>query len=135
MTTSSQALYLPSRDIPSVKQLTPIRVTERPQGIAVLASGEKRVIKMNEILRCEADSNYCFIHDTEGRKVIVAKTLKSVGQALTPGFFRVHQSHIVRLDAIQEVHPVHVTLANGDLIPISRRNKKGLIRTLAGMAS
>jgi len=83
------------------------------------------LLSVNDILRCHAESNYCFIYYGEGLKVYMARTLKAMSHKLPDsGFVRVHRSHIVRRDAIQDVNTNHLVLINGEVIPISRRYKK-----------
>lgn len=86
------------------------------------------LLSVNEIVRCLAESNYCFIFYGEGFKVYLAKTLKAVSHTL-PGndFIRVHRSHIVRRDLIHLVHNDHLVLMNGEVIPVSRRFKKKMV--------
>ncbi|MBK7286154.1 MAG: LytTR family transcriptional regulator [Flavobacteriales bacterium] len=57
---------------------------------------------MEDIVRCEADSNYTHVHVKDGRKLLLSRTLKDLDDMLTPhGFFRCHQSHLI--------NPLHLT--------------------------
>src|SRR5690606_5695112 len=52
-------------------------------------------LEVSNIIRCEADINYTIIHTKDGRKIMVAKTLKSFEALLSDcNFFRVHNSHL-----------------------------------------
>jgi len=93
--------------------------------ILVKSNCTLHLLSVNDILRCHAESNYCFIYYGEGLKVYMARTLKAMSHKLSEsGFVRVHRSHLVRRDAIQEVCTDHLVLINGEVIPISRRYKK-----------
>jgi two-component system LytT family response regulator len=90
------------------------------------------LLSVNEITRCLAESNYCFIYYGEGLKVYLAKTLKAISHSLPDStFVRVHRSHIVRRDAIQEMFADHLVLVNGEVIPVSRRYKKKIVGRVA----
>jgi DNA-binding LytR/AlgR family response regulator len=127
--------------IPINKVVTPSTSAHRrpevhPSRIAVKTNDAVHLIKVDEIIRCLADDNYCTIYYGKGLKVMVARTLKAVGDLLPAnGFLRVHNSHIVRLDMIHLVYPDHIVLYNGDNIPLSRITKKDLLIRLASIVN
>ena len=119
--------------VESFRPYTPLPASKR---IAVKTTDAVHLIKIDEIIHCMADNNYCTIHYGKGLKVMVAKTLKAVGDALPTTFFqRVHNSHIVRLDTIHLVYTDHLVLDNGDSIPMSRACKKDLLTRLSDSAT
>ena len=112
------------------------RILPLQKRIAVKTTNAVHLIKINDIIHCMADNNYCTIHYGKGLKVLVAKTLKAVGDVLpASSFLRVHNSHIVRMDTIHLVYPDHIVLDNGTSIPVSRTCKKELITRLAVTAT
>jgi two-component system LytT family response regulator len=117
--------HLPATSLAAIKSLESLR------RIAVKTQDAVYLIKVDEIVRCVADSNYCHIHYGAGLKVMVAKTLKAVA-ALLPAskFVRVHQSHIICVEAIHLVYQDHVILDNGDSIPLSRNCRPVLMQHL-----
>lgn len=59
-------------------------------------------VSLNEIVRCQADSNYTHVYLDSGRRLIISKALKQVEKLLDDDrFFRTHQSHLVHLDKIK----------------------------------
>jgi len=116
--------------------LTVIRRLDRSEYIAVRKNGRLRHLRIGEILHCEAESNYSSIYHQSGFKVIVPRTLKSLETVLLPtGFLRVHRSHIIQQDAIQQVFTTHIELSNGDSVPLARRYKKRILQRLAETAA
>ena len=81
-------------------------------------------IDVTTIVRCEASSNYTFIHLNNKQKIIVCRTLKQIEEALQPfPFFRIHKSHMVNLKAIKGYKKgdnSFVTLEDGTELPVSR---------------
>jgi len=77
----------------------------------------------NEILRCEADSNYTQIFLTEGRKFMASKTLGDIEEMLLgERFVRIHKSHLINMKfAIDLTQNDEVVLEDGSKISISRR--------------
>ena len=88
----------------------------------------KRVLEPNNILRIEAQSNYCKIYFIDRCKtVVVAKVLHLVQQKLPADMFvRVHKSHLINKQHIRHVSGTNQKIAeltNGECIPISRRKQ------------
>jgi two-component system LytT family response regulator len=58
------------------------------------------------------------------------ETMNNVEKLLDPSqFARLHRSHIVRLDFVKELQPMHhgeyiAILKNGDKLAVSRKSKK-----------
>ena len=109
----------------TIKQLIPVKPVRLPQHISVRKNSKLYRLRLEDIIRCVAESNYCWIHFGTGAKIMMAKTLKALSHTLpASGFVRVHRSHIVRKDEIHFIHKDHIVLYNGDTIPMSRRSKK-----------
>lgn len=87
-----------------------------------------RLVPIDDIVRVQADDNYCNIYLSDRKKFLVSKTLKSVAETLLryPQFFRSHKSHIINFDFLSEVVTEDFThyavLQNGERIEVSRRN-------------
>jgi len=84
-------------------------------------------VQVDQILRCESDSNYCRIILANGRSIYLAKTLKEIESLLVDhAFHRVHNSHLIAEQYILKYSNAeggHIEMNNGDLIPISRSKK------------
>ena len=60
------------------------------------------IISTQDIIRCEADSNYTLFVLENGQRIIVSRTLKEAGKILekSPAFLRVQRSFIVNMNKI-----------------------------------
>lgn len=92
------------------------------------------VVKMSEILFCEAEDNFTRFHFKDGSKTLICRSLKFYEAALNPyGFCRVHRSHIVNLDCIKKYHKGKggsVFLENGKEILVSKNKKSDLMQRI-----
>lgn len=58
-------------------------------------------VHVKDIVYCKADSNYTFVYMDDGRKILVARTLKDIDETLSgKDFFRVHNSYLVNVNRI-----------------------------------
>lgn len=93
------------------------------------------LVRPNSILYCKADSNYCTIVCSDGKNIILSKTLKFVEELLNNSIFqRVHKSYLVNLNYIskfQKVNELSLKLTNGETIPVSIRQKQNLINAIS----
>jgi len=91
------------------------------------------LIKVNDIIRCNADDNYTHIYFNPKKKITIAKTLKYFENLLQPySFFRTHQSHLINLLHVKKFAPKKrlVILSDTTEIEVSVRKKEALIKTL-----
>lgn len=86
------------------------------------------IASINEILRCEGDRNYTNFVFSDGRKILVSKTLKEFEDLLTNyGFFRIHQSYLVNLKYIKKFFKgksPEIEMHDGEILPIARNRKE-----------
>lgn len=90
-------------------------------------------IKVDDILRCNADDNYTHIYFNPNKKITIAKTLKYFENLLQPySFFRTHQSHLINLNYIKKFIPKkRIAILNDNTeIVVSVRKKEELIAIL-----
>jgi two-component system LytT family response regulator len=95
------------------------------------------VVRMSDILYCEAEDNFTCFYFTDGRKSLICRHLKYYEPLLEPfGFCRVHRSHIVNLDYVKRYlkgKGGSVIMENGREIQVSNQQKEKLLeRILAG---
>ncbi len=92
------------------------------------------VIKISDIIRCEADGRYTkFFVLGYDRFIMVSTNLKEYDQMLSPsGFARIHHSHFVNLSHVQRIDKVNLTvhLTEDQKVPISIRKKDELLKKL-----
>ncbi len=84
------------------------------------------LLKFENILYCEADSNYVNIHTMNGRKITFSKTLKWVQERLNQFFFRTHQSYLINMLHVEfyNVPESYLKIVGGVQVPVSRSMKK-----------
>ena len=85
------------------------------------------VVPVTEVLYIQSDVNYCYVYLKDGRKFLIAKTLKEYNDQLDNALFaRVHKSYLINLSAVQgcDYEGYEVQLSNGAILPIARRKRK-----------
>jgi len=87
-----------------------------------------------EIVRCQADRNYTVFHLTGQRRFISSKTLGEYEEILNgQGFLRVHKSHLVNLDFIDNfLGKDYIRLHDKTEIEVARRRKDDVKAALQG---
>jgi two-component system LytT family response regulator len=110
---------------------------KKPDKISLHTLDKIIIVNLDDIIRCESDSNNTMFHLQDGRKIFVTKTLKYFGDMLKPyGFLRVHQSHLVNLQCISafiKTDGGYLMLKNGKSVPVSVRKKPEVIEILDQM--
>jgi two-component system LytT family response regulator len=106
------------------------------RGRIALASKESiEFVDPNDIVVCEANSNYTNVFLAEGRKRVISKTLKDFEDMLTPfDFFRPHNSHLVNLNRVKEFirgDGGYLIMENKMHIPVSKNKKEELLDLLS----
>lgn len=101
--------------------------------ISVPISDGYEFIEVNDIIYCNSQSNYTYLHLTDGSKVLVSKTLKEVESALANFFFiRVHQSYLINPNYMKRFSRNdggYIIMENKESIPVSN-SKRNLIVNL-----
>ena len=92
------------------------------------------VIKISDIIHCEADGRYTrfFVNGME-RPILVSTNLKEYEQLLSPsGFVRIHHSHLINLAHINRIDKVNLSvhMSEEQMVPISVRKKDDLLKRL-----
>ncbi|MEP6950789.1 MAG: LytTR family DNA-binding domain-containing protein [Ginsengibacter sp.] len=93
------------------------------------------VLKVNDIIRCEADINYTTLFLNDKQKLVVAKTLKEFEELLTDyNFFRIHNSHLINLSYVKNYNKGKggsVTMIDNSEIEVSTRRKEEFLKKLS----
>jgi len=100
-------------------------------GLSFYINVDKRFIKMdaNSILYFQAKGDYVIIK-TESKSYIVNNTLKKLESKLPNDiFFKTHRSYLINTKKIIDIEE-NTLLIGKDIIPISRRNRPQLMKTL-----
>lgn len=89
------------------------------------------LLSYDQIIRLEADSNYCVIHIKGQDSILSSKPLKFYENKLpTEAFSRIHKAHLVALDHIQLIKQQEVIMCDKSVCPISRRQRSELMRSI-----
>ena len=94
------------------------------------------VFPVDEVLYFKAADVYVEAHFKDGKVELLSKTMERLEQILPWQFFRIHRSYIAALSTIRSYTHVEggtckVILRNGDVLPLSRRRYKELIRLMS----
>ena len=89
-------------------------------------------VKVDDIIRCEADGNCTVFYLQNGKKTMVTRTLKYYDELLSESnFFRIHGSHLINLKHIvRYLKEGTVFLSNGSHVFVSARKKKAFLERL-----
>ena len=106
------------------------------RGRIALASKESiEFVDPNDIVVCEANSNYTNVYLVEGRKRVISKTLKEFEEMLMQfDFFRPHNSNLINLARVKEFirgDGGYLVMENKMKIPVSKNKKEELMQLLA----
>ena len=95
------------------------------------------IVKIEDIIRCEADNNYTFFHLTGNKRILVSKTIKEYAELLkASGFIRVHQSHLINLafvDRYMKSEGGYILMKDQSSVPISLSHKRLVLKTLESL--
>lgn len=97
----------------------------RHESIVIVTRLGDRQLHTQDIVRCEADSNYTVFHLRNGERLVASYTMASYEEFLTDHeFLRIHRSHMVNVRAVEHIdHGGRVTLRDGTKLEVSRRRR------------
>ena len=115
-------------------------LTENLQGRKVLkriilhTSDHLQIVSISEIVRAEADSNYTSFTLSDGKHILVSRTIKEFETLLSAsGLIRVHQSHLVNINYIDRFIKKdggYLQLKDSTRVPVSPILKKQVLKAL-----
>ncbi|WP_298893733.1 LytTR family DNA-binding domain-containing protein [uncultured Psychroserpens sp.] len=127
----------PSKERLNILKETLSAPEKKPDKISLHTLDKIIIVNLDDIVRCESDSNNTMFHLRDSRKIFVTKTLKYFADMLKPyGFLRIHQSHLVNLQCISafiKTDGGYLMLKNGENVPVSVRKKAEVIEILDQM--
>ena len=107
----------------------------KTQTIVLKTLESYHVVRIADIMQCEAQGNYTLFHLSNKSNILVSQTLKKYDLLLSKfNFFRCHQSHLVNMDAIVRFDKRDggaLVLENQQHIPVSTRRKEQLFEILS----
>ena len=111
---------------------------ERKGKVGKIALASKEIIEFvdaQDIICCEANSNYTNVYMQEDRKRVISKTLKEFEDMLAPHqFFRPHNSFLINLNRVREFvrgDGGFLVMENKMKIPVSKSRREELLDLLA----
>ncbi|MCK7589674.1 LytTR family DNA-binding domain-containing protein [Subsaxibacter sp. CAU 1640] len=109
----------------------------KPDKISLHTLDKIIIVSLEDIIRCEADSNNTIFYLKDNQKVFVTKTLKYFADMLDHhNFLRVHQSHLVNMQSISafiKTDGGYLLLKNKETVPVSVRKKSEVVEILDRM--
>ena len=101
------------------------------KSIGIPSNDTVQLTDLRNIIRCEANGNYTYVHFTDRDRIIIPKTIKIFEGILSEnGFVRIHQSHLINKMYLSEIRvkDSQVLLKNGDLLSLSRKYKSRIVQ-------
>jgi two-component system LytT family response regulator len=115
-------------------------LSENMQGKRVLkriilrTSDHLQIVSVSDIVRAEADSNYTSFTLSDGKHILVSRTIKEFETLLSAsGLIRVHQSHLVNINYIDRFIKKdggYLQLKDSTRVPVSPILKKQVLKAL-----
>ena len=106
----------------------------KPARLALPTLTGYRFIKVDDIIRCQAESNYTKFFLQSGEQILVTRTLKEFEVLLRDDrFIRVHQSHLINVDFVEQYIKGDggtAVMSDGAEVEISRRRKDLFLNSL-----
>lgn len=92
------------------------------------------IIKVKDIIRCEGERNYSRIFFTDGKSLLISRTLLEFDNMLVShGFFRIHRSHLISLRNVNRYLKSDggvIEMVDKTQLPISPKFKNELLNRL-----
>ncbi len=135
--TKAKKQLQPNSERLSILKNTLAAPEQKPDKISLHTLDKIIIVSLDDIIRCESDSNNTIFYLQDGQKIFVTKTLKYFADLLKPyEFLRVHQSHLVNIQCISafiKTDGGYLLLKNGESVPVSVRKKMEVMEILDRM--
>lgn len=132
--TAIERIALLQQRVLEKQQLTELQhnLVKTPDRIILPTQEAIYVVKLEQIIRCETSGSYTTFFLTDGRKIMVSKPLKNYEDLLEPPlFFRIHQSHLININAIVSYSREGMVQMNDkSVVPISRGKKEQFFKLM-----
>jgi two-component system LytT family response regulator len=113
-------------------------LVDKPQRILLPTSDGKSLFNIADIVRCEADNNYSFVHFNTKQKVHLSKPLQYLDKILNDlDFVRIHSKHLVNLRYVKNYksgRKSFVLLTDNTELPISETYSSTFVEHLKHFA-
>jgi len=105
----------------------------QPERIVLNTAEGVHVCRLDEIVRCESESNYTRFFLIKDKPILVSKTLKEYEKLLEEcGFERVHKSHLINLNFLKHYSKTkdQVLMTDGSTVPVAYRKRDQLLKRI-----
>ncbi len=113
-------------------------LNNKPEKIILPSSDGLEIINLDEIIRCEADSNYTLFFLSNGKKIIVSKSLNNFEKMLSDVYFcRVHSKYLINLRYVKHYTKGkggQIIMQDGSTVYVSESRKNYFINSLKNFA-
>jgi len=96
-----------------------------------------KIVEIENIVRCQSDSNYTNVFCKDENKILISRTLKEIEELLQDhGFLRVHQSHLINPQFVQGILKYgggSLIMQDNTEVPVSRQKSKQINEILKNM--
>jgi DNA-binding LytR/AlgR family response regulator len=97
--------------------------------LAVESAGRTRFVARRDVRYAEASGDYTRLHSVDGSYLVRIPLSTLEGCWVPTGFFRIHRSYLVSLQAVSELRTATsgvVVVVGSQELPVSRRQARGL---------
>ncbi len=102
--------------------------------IALSSASKVNMVNIDDIIRCEAQSNYTLFYLSGGEQILVTKSLKEYENLLEEySFMRVHHAHLINLNYLKEYIKTdggYAIMTDRSNVPVSVRKRDHLLKEL-----
>jgi len=102
--------------------------------LALNSADKVNMVNIDDIIRCESQSNYTLFYLRGGEQILVTKSLKEYENLLEEySFIRVHHSHLINLNYLKEYVKTdggYAVMTDKSNVPVSVRKRDNLLREL-----
>ena len=119
-----------------VVQNQTVKSSKNNKQIVLSTNKSKQFIKVDQIIRCEAEGSYSRYVIKDKKDILVSYTLKDQEEVLpSDQFFRIHQSYLVNMNEVDQYFKTdggYIKMSDGKIIPVSRSKREMFFRRMEG---
>lgn len=105
-----------------------------PTRVGIPESDGVRFVSIADIVRCESDGNYTYLHLADKTRILSSKTLGDYEELFKANnFYRIHRSHLVNMVHIQKYvkgEGGYLRMSDGSEVEVARRKKNEFLEVL-----
>ncbi|MEM6643815.1 MAG: LytTR family DNA-binding domain-containing protein [Bacteroidota bacterium] len=106
----------------------------RPKKIVLSTADMVHVVELSTIIKCQSSVNYTIFYLTDGKELIISRTLKEFDEQLSGnGFFRVHRSWLINEEHIigyDKREGGYVVMSDKTKLPVSSMKRDELMKLI-----